>query len=206
MHLNLIQKYFNPEHILDIGGHTGEFFSLAKQFFPYADIFVVEGNKDCEPYLKELNTPYLIRLLGSEKKKTVFYKNKQDLISTGNSIYREVTPHFSDENLIKEEIQQYTIDTTFKEADFDLIKLDTQGSEIDILKGGKRIAKKAKGILMEVSVEKYNEGSPLYNEIVDFMDRYGFLEKETLAEYESVTEYNLKVHQKDILFINKNLI
>jgi FkbM family methyltransferase len=206
MHLNLIQKYFNPEHILDIGGHTGEFFLLAKQFFPYADIFVVEGNKDCEPYLKELNTPYLIRLLGSEKKKTVFYKNKQDLISTGNSIYREVTPHFSDENLIKEEIQQYTIDTTFKEADFDLIKLDTQGSEIDILKGGERIAKKAKGILMEVSVEKYNEGSPLYNEIVDFMDRYGFLEKETLAEYESVTEYNLKVHQKDILFINKNLI
>jgi FkbM family methyltransferase len=206
MHLNLIQKYFNPDHILDIGGHTGEFFSLAKYFFPHASIFIVEGNKDCEPYLEKLNTPYLIRVLGSQKKKTIFYKNKEDLISTGNSIYREVTPHFSDENLIKEEVQQYTIDTTFKEADFNLIKLDTQGSEIDILKGGERIAKKAKGILMEVSVEKYNEGSPLYNEIVEFMDGYGFVEKETLAEYKSVTEYNLKVHQKDILFINKNLL
>jgi len=206
MQLNLIQKYFNPKHILDIGGHTGEFYSLAKSFFPRTSIFIVEGNEDCKPYLEKLNTPYLIRLLGSKKKKTIFYKNKEDLISTGSSIYREITPHFSDKNLIEEEVQQYTIDTTFKEAYFDLIKLDAQGSEIDILKGGERIAKQAKGILMEVSIEKYNEGSPLYNEIVQFMNNYGFTEKETLAEYKAVTEYNLRVHQKDILFINKNLL
>ncbi len=206
MNLNLITKYFTPHHILDIGGHTGEFFSLAKYFFPQSSIFIIEGNKECEEYLQKLNTRYLIRVLGSEKKITTFYKTSQDPISTGNSIYREITPHFNDEVLVKEEVQQYTIDSTFKEANFDLIKIDTQGSELDILKGGERIAKEAKGILLEVSVEKYNEGSPLYSEVVEFMDNYGFVEKETISEFKTTTEYNLKVHQKDILFVNKKLL
>jgi FkbM family methyltransferase len=205
MNLSLITKYFTPTHILDIGGHTGEFFQLSKHFFPNCSVFIIEGNQSCEPYLQQLNTNFLIRVLGSSKKMTTFFKTKQNSLSTGNSIYREVTPHFSDEEIIEELVQQYTIDTTFQEANFDLIKLDTQGSEIDILKGGERIARQAKGILMEVSLEKYNEGSPLYNEVVEFMLNYGFSEKETLSEFNSITEYGLKVHQKDILFINNNL-
>lgn len=206
MKLNLITKYFNPTHILDIGGHIGEFFHLTRRFFPNSQIFIIEGNKECESYLQQLGVPYLIRVFGKETGIATFYKTKENPTSTGNSIYREITPHFSDELLLEESVKQYTVDTTFQEADFDLIKIDTQGSEVDILKGGERIAKKAKGILLEVSVEKYNDGAPLYNEVVSFMDEYGFVEKEWLDETIISTNYNLKVHQRDVLFINKNLL
>lgn len=205
MHLHLIKKYFNPNHILDVGGHTGEFYNLAKLFFPHAGFFIIEGNSSCEHHIKQLNVPYTIKVVGKEKTKTIFYKTTQNLECTGNSIYREITPHFNDEVLIKEEVNQYTIDTIFKEANFDFVKIDTQGSELDILKGGERICKPCKGILLEVSLLKYNEGAPLYSEVVEFMDSYGFLEKETIGEFKTTTEYGLTVHQKDILFINKNL-
>lgn len=206
MKLNLITKYFVPSHILDIGVHQGQFYSLAKHFFPHASFFLIEGNKSCEPFVKNLNQPYLMRVMGKESGKGVFYKTKENPACSGESLYRELTPHFNEENLIKEVVDIYTIDTTFKEANFDLIKIDTQGSELDILTGGCRIAKQAKGILLEVSVVPFNEGAPLYEEVVAFMDNYGFVKKEILDEKEITCNFNLKIHQQDIFFVNKNYL
>jgi FkbM family methyltransferase len=206
VNLSVINKYFTPSVILDIGGHVGEFYNIAKKTFPQSYVFIIEGNKNCEPYLRNLGTKYLIRLLGKEKKKTVFYKTSADLLCTGNSLYKEVTQHFNNEQLIEEEAQLYTIDSTFKEETyFDLIKIDTQGSELDILEGGPKIAKKAKGILLEVSYTKYNEGAPLYEDVVKFMDNYGFVEKETLDEI-SWSRDDITLLQRDLLFINKELL
>jgi FkbM family methyltransferase len=186
----------------------GEFYTLAKQTFPESYIFVIEGNKECEPFLKNLGTQYLIRLLGKERKKTIFYKTAMDPLCTGNSIYKEITPHYNDGRLIEEEAELRTIDDTFQEeTQFDLIKIDTQGSELDILEGGKKIASKAKGILLEVSYNKYNEGAPLYDEVVEYMDRYGFTEKEKLNEFIWTKEQQgVELMQRDLLFINKNIL
>jgi FkbM family methyltransferase len=208
MNLSLIQKYFIPKAILDIGGHTGEFYNIAKKVFPETYIFIIEGNRDCEPYLKNLGTQYLIRLLGKERGKAVFYKTAADPLCTGNSLYKEITPHFNDHRLIKEETELRTIDDTFQEeTQFDLIKIDTQGAELDILEGGPKIAKKAKGIILEVSYTKYNEGAPLYDDVVRYMNNYGFIEKETLDEISCSKEREgFDLLQRDILFINKDIL
>ena len=204
MNLNLILKYFTPRNILDIGVHRGQFYNNAKIIFTEASFFLIEGNTSCEPYIKELNVPYLIRVLGREKGLGVFYKTISTDASSGESLYREITPIFSEENIIKEKVQIHTLNDIFSTEVFDLIKVDTQGSEIDILKGGSRIINHAKGIILEVSIERYNEGAPLYNDVVKFMDSIGFYEAERLDEVNFVTDFNLKVHQQDILFIKKN--
>lgn len=81
---------------------------------------------------------------------------------------------------------------------FDLIKIDTQGSELDIITGGKILCGKAKGILLEVSLTQYNENSPLYNQVIEFMDDFGFKAVDILDEVN-----NVFLHQQDILFIKK---
>jgi len=206
MNLQILNKYFIPTSILDIGVHQAQFYSIAKNFFPNASFFLIEGNTSCEPLIKTLNVPFLIKVLGKENKKGIFYKTKESQASSGESLYREITPHFSDEKLIKEDIDIFTLDSLLSDKTFDLIKIDTQGSELDILAGGMNLAKKSKGIILEVSVKKYNEGAPLYDEVVQFMHDNGFIEKECLDEKNIVTNYNLEIHQKDILFINKNYI
>lgn len=206
MNLKLIEQYFTPTTILDIGAHMGEFNQIAKNAFPNSYIFSIEGNKGCEPYLQQVCERYLIRYLGKERTKTIIFKTTDDLLCTGDSLYKEVTSHYSGEKSLTEEIELRTIDDTFQEVmSFDLIKLDTQGSELDILAGGSKIAKKAKGILLEVSFTRYNEGAPLYNDVVKFMSEYGFVEKETLDEI-SWTRDDLTLLQRDILFINKNIL
>ena len=129
-----------------------------------------------------------------------FYKRKNDPTSTGNSIYKELTHFFSDDQLDIIKATGIKLDDLFdNESEFDLIKIDTQGSELDIIEGGLNLCNKAKGILLEVSLTQYNENAPLYDEVISYMESIGFEKTEILDEAR-----NHGSHQQDILFINKN--
>ena len=199
MNLEPIKTFFTPNTILDIGAHFGEFASLAKSFFPESRIVCIEANKDCEPFLQNSGFEYYISLLGNNHSKVVFFKNKEDMTSTGNSIYRELTPHYRDENIIKEQIVMNTLDSLFesKNKNYDLIKIDTQGSEIDILQGGQSIVSNAKGILLEVSYRPYNKNAPLEHDVVNYMNSINFSLKWVLDE-------NDWVGQRDLLFVKND--
>ena len=139
-----------------------------------------------------------IGLVGKEIGEIDFYKTKEDPKSTGNSIYRENTRHFKDDNIIIENKKIVTIDS-LNLGDFDLIKIDTQGSELDILEGAQNTIKNTKGIILEVSLINYNENAPLIKDVLEYMEKIGYEEKETLnAHYFS----NGELIQKDIFFIN----
>jgi hypothetical protein len=139
-------------------------------------------------------------LLGCETKVVPFYRNKADWVGSGNSIYRELTPHFREENLLVTQERMVKLDDQeqLRAINFDLIKLDTQGSELDIIKGGLDTCKGTKGILLEVSSRPYNQGAPLEDVVVSYMKGIGFHPVATLDE-------NPETFQKDVLFINKFL-
>jgi FkbM family methyltransferase len=199
MQLYKVQDYFHPYRILDIGANIGQFHQLAKETFPEAFIFSIEASPDCEASLKQITDNYYIGLLAKDNSQYNFYSRKDAPTGTGNSIYRELTHFYSDDKL---EILKQTgvkLDDLFEEdSEFDLIKIDTQGSELDIISGGLNLCKKAKGILLEVSLTQYNEGAPLQQEVISFMKNLGFTPKIILDEAR-----NHGAHQQDILFINE---
>ena len=199
MNLSKITDYFYPYKILDIGANVGQFHSLCKYHFPTSYIFSIEASNECEPYLKQITDQYYIGLLSKNNSEYKFYSLKNNPVNTGNSIYKELTNHYSDSNLEIIYKKGIKLDDLFEsESEFDLIKIDTQGSELDIIEGGMNLCNKAKGILMEVSLTQYNENSPLYNEVIEFMDNIGFKKVEILDEM-----IHPIVHQQDILFIKK---
>jgi FkbM family methyltransferase len=200
MNLSKIQNYFYPYRILDIGANVGQFHQIAKNTFPESYVFSIEASKECENYLKQLTDNYYIGMLAKNNDEYNFYSRKNDPTSTGNSIYKELTKFYSDDqlNIIKQ--KGIKLDDLFEDnSEFDLIKIDTQGSELDIIEGGKDLCSKAKGILLEVSLTKYNKDAPLYDEVIRFMDNFGFKIAEILDE-NIVPEI---VSQQDILFIKK---
>jgi len=204
MILEPIKKYFNPTSILDIGGHVGEFFNLCiNTFNNIQNYFIIEGNPYCEEDIKKLRIPYYIGLVGSYDGEVDYYMTKDDIKSTGNSIYLENTIHFSPEKLIIEKKPIITLDTLFKnnKTIFDLIKIDTQGSELDILKGATNFYKYAKGIILEVSIIDYNKNAPLENDVIEYMYSINFKKEMCLWEHK---DPNGNIIQKDILFLNNN--
>jgi FkbM family methyltransferase len=184
---------------LDIGANIGQFHELARQLFPQSYVFSIEASRDCEPYLMQLTENYYIGLLAKDDSEYSFYSRKGDTTSTGNSIYKELTHFYSDDQLQIIKQRGIRLDNLFEEdSEFDLIKIDTQGSELDIITGGINLCNKAKGILLEVSLTQYNEGAPLYQEVISFMDNIGFKAEVILDEAR-----NHGAHQQDILFIKK---
>lgn len=200
MNLSKISKYFFPYRILDIGANIGQFHQIAKYYYPTSYIFSIEASKECEQALKTITENYYIGLLAKDNTEYNFYSRKETGTGTGNSIYREMTKFYSDENLHIIKQKGIRLDDLFEsDSQFDLIKIDTQGSELDIITGGIELCKKASGILLEVSFTPYNEGAPLYDEVITYMKNIGFVPVDVLDE-----SRNHGAHQQDILFTNEN--
>jgi FkbM family methyltransferase len=167
---------------------------------------MIEANEHMESKLKKKSDNYLITLLGDTNREVNFYLSLDNLQNTGHSIYREDTPYYNDDNLLVVKKQMKKLDTIFEDNNkFDLIKIDTQGSELDILQGGKNLCKQATAIILEVSHIEYNIGAPLYDEVVEFMDNFGFLRYITIGKhYQPRKSIKFKgIIQEDIVFINK---
>ena len=84
---------------------------------------------------------------------------------------------------------------------FDLIKIDCQGSEISILKGGLNLIKNTEFIILEIPFcGQWNYKVPNFLEHIKFMDEKNFIPFDILEEHylDSV------LIQVDFIFINKN--
>ena len=182
MNLTSVSKYFWPYRILDIGANIGQFHQLAKAAYPSSFVFSIEASEACEPELQKVTSHYYIGLLARERKTYEFYSRQDCATGTGDSLYRELTPWYNDQNVKVIEKQGIPLDDLFtEESEFDLIKIDTQGSELDIISGGKALCQRAKGIILEVSLVPYNDGAPLKDEVLAYMQTLGFAPKETLG-------------------------
>ena len=210
----------NPTKILDIGAHSGQFYHWSKRVWPNTPIFMIEANPLHESVLKNLtlgnDDEYVILALGDSDREVIFYTRKDKPHTEGNSYYKE--SNFWDmPQLVQEDtVKLQKLDDIFEDnATFDLIKLDTQGSELDILNGGENICKRASVIIMEISFIEYNEGSPTDKQVLEFMDNFGFEKKFSIGEhYQENLDKNPRYKnfypldnliQKDIVFVNKNI-
>ena len=201
MSLESIKKYFEPKSILDIGANVGQFYNEIKNIFPNSYYYLIEGSESCEVVLETLNVDYSICLLSDSEKEVDFYIRKNEPRCTGNSIYRENTSFYDDDQIIIEKKQTKTLSNLLNNQKFDLIKIDVQGSEIDIINGGLDIIKEAKGILMEVSLMEYNQNAPTKEFVYEYMDNLGFKPVELIGNINHPLTYELI--QQDILFLNK---
>lgn len=202
MSLTLVSKYFQPNSILDIGCNTGQFYNSCRNIFPSATFYLIDGNSRCESFIKNLGPDYSIALLSDSIKTVDFYVRKNELLCTGNSIYRENTVFFTDDQILVEKLQTTTLDSLLPNKTFDLIKIDVQGSEIDIIKGGLDLVSKAKGLLLEVSLVEYNFKAPKREQVYSYMSSIGYEAKELIGNIGHPIDGSLI--QQDILFINKN--
>jgi hypothetical protein len=57
----------------------------------------------------------------------------------------------------------------------DFIKLDTQGSELDILKGASKVMGKTSLIFTEMPIIEYNKGAPKFSDYMDFFKAHDYI-------------------------------
>jgi FkbM family methyltransferase len=204
-YLRELSKNYKPNSILDIGAHHGEFSKFCKSLWENVDMLMIEGNDECDSILDNVPFDHCIVLLSDTNKEVTLYLNPNNLDCTGTSYYKERTRHYK--NSIEVKKNTYTLDEVVEDIDkkYDIIKIDTQGSELDIIKGGLKTVQNCSYLIMEVPTLQYNEGSPLFDEIIEYMNNIGFSDYEIIEEHkwidknENTFEYG-STFQVDVVF------
>lgn len=187
---------FSPRTILDIGAYHGSWSEVMWHVWPDALYRLVEANEDCRPQLFATGFPFDIALL-SDSERDVTYHKCQTGSGEGNSIYPEASAY----PFAATAARTVRLDDLLPGQTFDFLKLDCQGAEVSILKGGLDIVSRATLIQLEVGVQSYNIGSPSVLETMTYMDSLGF-------RLYDITEYHLNSRQMliqaDLLFARKD--
>jgi FkbM family methyltransferase len=165
---------------------------------------MVEANPNCEPYLGLLNRPYEMIALSDKEGYADLYLELINPLATGASLYKENTGWYGEGKYKTITVPTKTLDSRkyFDGDTIDLIKIDVQGAELDILKGGGRTVKRTKYVLAEVSLVEYNEGAPMIGDVVDKMREYGFKMVDILEYHSMKSLYGGVIFQLDIIFEN----
>lgn len=181
-----------PHTILDIGAFRGNWTRETRVHFPEAKYTLIEPNDSI--YLRSMKDRIINQVLSDTVKDVQWFSNA----STGDSIFQERTSHYA--TVVPTIRRTTTLDTLFPEESFDYIKIDCQGAELDILKGGDRLLKQTEVILLECSFAgQYNHGAPTFAEYIRKVDDIGFTPFDIVEHHYA----NGILCQVDILFIRK---
>jgi FkbM family methyltransferase len=196
--LEMLEREVKIENVFDIGAYRGEWTDFVSKILQDAKFEMFEPNKVHNEYLQKIGHRFHNFLLANENRDVKFHS----IGSTGDSIYLEHNPIY--DGITPELLHARTLDDLMSDPELalrqpDLIKIDTQGSEIDILRGGLQVSKNAKIIILECPIVEYNLGAPKFDEYISFMHSIGFIPVR-------VTEVHILLNtliQIDLAFVNR---
>jgi len=178
--------------VLDIGAHTGQFAKEIRGKLPQAMIYSFEPLKDCyQDLVRNMSQDqnfeaYNFALGEAEIKQEInrsVYSPSSSLLTMGN-LHEEMYPHTK--GGIKENIEVKRLDDVFNDIVLEkeiLVKIDVQGYEDKVIKGGFNLISRAKVAFLEVSFFELYKRQALFGEIYEMMKKMGF-------------RYQGRIHQK----------
>jgi FkbM family methyltransferase len=199
MELGLIAaagRGLQPQTILDVGAFEGNWSRMARRIWPRSRIVMFEANARKQPNLStvahEIGASLCCELLGADDGAEVVF----NVMESGSSVLNERSPVERDvENRTLRRIDAIPLDLTGNI----LLKIDTQGYELEVLKGAGRLLPRVDAILLEVAIIEINEGAPLLHEVLVFLKSLGFVTYDILEIHRRPLDQAM--NQVDILFV-----
>lgn len=201
------------DSVIDIGANEGQFFERIRSGGVALPVYSFEPIPALNRMLKSkaqkhkewfVSEPIAV---GKEPGEAEFFVTRE---STLSSLLR---PSRSDgaENAIdisgRERVRVATLDRLslafLSESKRPFIKIDVQGSELDVLKGGLSTLSRAAGLMLEIGFTPLYHGEPSYLSVLQLLDEAGF--KPALVLPISKRRRYGKHAQYDFVFVRKEL-
>lgn len=197
---------FHPKVIYDIGSNYLSWYNLASNVWRNAKIYCFDAFSGFEDVYPRYDIEYSIDLLSDCEKQVEFYENRMcpGLCSVYpvNQKY-ELGNQFYNEHLEKVVRTTKTLDSLIREKKWskpDLIKMDVQGSEVDILKGASEILENCNHLILEIQFKDFSMGAPKLKEVEEYLNSIGFVLFHKIGEFSDLH------HDGDYHFVRKTIL
>lgn len=173
---------FNPRAIFDVGSSHAGWSEVVNQVFPDARYYLFEPLVDYKPFFRESCERALAQHPNfSLHKVALGNRNARVWLSSdpegyGASVLSKVAePPWLPERIaaLMVTLESYAADHALAKPD--LLKLDVQGAEMLVLRGAEKILPKVQVIELEAWFSRrYGPDSPLFHELIGYLQGYGF--------------------------------
>lgn len=185
---NFKKEVSDVEMIIDIGANNGQFLKASQYFFPKASIYSFEPIPKLFQKLDKLqsqNVKIFNIAVGSATGEFDFHLNAYSHVSSFLNISKENETYPKD-SISTIQVKQDTLDNVSKSLNLKgvtLLKLDVQGFEMEVLKGGIHTIKTyVNYIIVEANFAKLYENQPTFTELNKYLNDLGF-ELKTMLDF-----------------------
>ena len=191
---------YTPAVVYDIGAYEGHWALDFLKIFEGVPVYMFEAQQLKELFLKTLcdkrsNLHYAIALLGSTAGVAVQFEENETASHVSALVHSGKCNRITD-----------TLDLLLEKNNFplpDFLKLDVQGYELEILKGGQKALANAQFCLLEVSLLDVEAGGvPLLKDVINFMDDFEYCAYD-ISQFIR-RPYDKALWQIDMLFVKKD--
>lgn len=164
---------YKTKVVYDIGACQAAWSKDLKANFRDVEIILFEANPAYKSSLENSGFKFFNDVLSNPGREYVDFYNGTN---TGDSYYKETTKYYDQQSSVR--LPCKTLDKVIKENELpvpNFIKIDTQGSELDILQGAQSIIDKVDLIYTECPIIRYNKGAPNISDYLDFFRSKNFI-------------------------------
>ncbi|HVT90296.1 MAG TPA: FkbM family methyltransferase [Tepidisphaeraceae bacterium] len=175
---NLWMQKLNLRTVIDIGGHQGEFAKYIHAILPEAAIISFEPQPDCFVKLQEVgktlpNHRCFNLAIGETPGQTTMHQSEfspaSSLLPPSEGMEQQM-PFAARTKSVN--VQVDTLDSIaarLKIEDNLLVKMDVQGFETRVIKGGRSTILRAKLVIVETSFQRIYQDQPLFGDVYQLL-------------------------------------
>lgn len=169
--------------VLDIGGNVGRFSKTMEYLFPNANIRAFEPLTTCFNQMRDLMKGYKnfegynigLGSVESELDMEESNHNPSSSLLPMADLHKDAFPKAAGGSTKKVQVKRLDdIAPGLGLGDSIFIKVDVQGYELEVIRGGLDTFAKAKLLMLELSFQELYEGQPFFDDIYELIKPLGF--------------------------------
>lgn len=179
----LVKQGVLPATVLDVGANAGQFAVASAKLFPNAWIHSFEPVPECVESLRRnvsslgnvVVYPFALGEAAGEVTVHVNSYTHSSSVLRLAQVHLDVFPEARETRSINVEVT--TLDLVSRDLEFErpaLLKLDVQGYEAQVIRGGVETLKRVDYVVLEASFKPMYEGELLFMDIVRIMEKQDF--------------------------------
>ncbi len=215
-HLRTLFRQYQIDYVIDVGGNLGQYHDMIRHEvgFP-GQILTFEPVRHFVDILREKSRgdpAWQIHdcALGSSAGEATINVTKSPGLNSILQPRTDVVAGFWKEDSITrvEKIRVRTLDDVLEERDVDgkkhkiYLKLDTQGFDLEVLKGGVKSVPDVCALQTEASIRPIYESMPNYVESLEYLSRIGF---DVSGMFPVTHDSALRLIEFDCIFVNNRI-